>query len=60
MMLGMSMTFSLFEWVKDNCQEHLVLQEQVAEAIKNTASDAATSISNMTINDNAEVKLLLN
>ena len=57
MMLGMSMTFSLIEWLKDNCQQHLALQDQLTEANKTNAaaSDVTSSVANININDNSEV-----
>ena len=49
-MLGMSMTFTLIEWLKDNSSPLLVKQEERVAEIK--ATEVTTQINELNINEN--------
>lgn len=58
-MLGMSMTFTLIEWLKDNHAPFLEQQDHLLE-IKNTTSvqEMTAQVDDLTINENQEVCLV--
>lgn len=51
--LGMSMTFTLFEWLKEAKDE--LLEDQPAEATVMGVSEITSSIGNISVDDQGEV-----